>query len=237
MVRQALLAQDALIAAERHRAEAAEKDVAHAIREAKKYSPSYPWQLNTASEAVWALGQGALGIDAACGDWRKKAEAAEKRVAELEAERRCTWFVLGYESDDGRSLDTLASEVIAQKDNRIADLEAETCDRELEVENARLWKQAEALEGEILKLYAFKQLVHSRLDAMGAPACNGQPCPDCKGQRGGMVDSGGVEPWGSPIDVWADCEFCSGTGACRISARLAWVEEKLREFYRMKCIN
>ncbi len=44
------------------------EDIAHAVAEAKKYQPDYPWKDNTASEAVWALGQAYLGVKAACAD-------------------------------------------------------------------------------------------------------------------------------------------------------------------------
>ncbi len=59
------------------RAEAAEADISHAVAEAKKYSPDYPWARDTASEAVWALGTGMQGVSQACEEWRVKAEVAE----------------------------------------------------------------------------------------------------------------------------------------------------------------
>lgn len=46
-------------------------DIDHAVKCAKEYRPDYPWQLNTASEAVWALGQSATGIEKANDDLHK----------------------------------------------------------------------------------------------------------------------------------------------------------------------
>src|ERR1700722_6474829 len=40
----------------------------------------------------------------------------------------------------------------------------------------------------------------------------GRECPDCGGD--GSVDSGGFQPWGSPIDV--GCPTCKGEGVIPI---------------------
>lgn len=66
-------------------------------------------------------------------------------------------------------------------------------------------------------------LVHSRLDAMGVPACETETCGLCKGL--GSVPAGNVLGW-------EPCE-CNGWGqrpvSCRISARLDWVAEQLKK--------
>lgn len=59
-------------------------DITHAVKEAKKRDPDYPWTQETASEAVWALGEGKLGIEAACDDWQKQLTAErDAAVAEV----------------------------------------------------------------------------------------------------------------------------------------------------------
>lgn len=37
-------------------------------------------------------------------------------------------------------------------------------------------------------------------------------CPECNGEKGHVQDSGGVQPWGESIDVWAECPRCDGSG-------------------------
>lgn len=44
-------------------------DISHAMKEAKRRVPDYPFSQNTASECVWALGQSLLGINAALEEW------------------------------------------------------------------------------------------------------------------------------------------------------------------------
>lgn len=46
-------------------------DINHAVKEAKRRVPDYPWTLNTASEAVWALGESLSGVKAANKDLHK----------------------------------------------------------------------------------------------------------------------------------------------------------------------
>lgn len=58
-------------------AEKAEADIAYAVKHAKEYCPHYPWQLNTASEVMWALGEGYKGVEKACDDWMAKCKKAE----------------------------------------------------------------------------------------------------------------------------------------------------------------
>ena len=60
-----------------------ESDISHAVANAKKYAPDYPWTLNTASEAVWALGEGRNGVIQACDDWAARVAALEAENAEL----------------------------------------------------------------------------------------------------------------------------------------------------------
>lgn len=46
------------------------EDIEHAVAEAKKYQPDYPYTQNTASEAVWALGTSLEGTSRAINeDW------------------------------------------------------------------------------------------------------------------------------------------------------------------------
>jgi hypothetical protein len=62
-------------------------DIEHAVCEAKRREPEYPWDQNTASEAVWALGESLLGTESALKHWqdenerlRTACEAAKKLV-------------------------------------------------------------------------------------------------------------------------------------------------------------
>lgn len=84
-LRAKLEAAEKELALQRYRCEVAERDVAHAHSEAKRRCPDYPWMLKTASEAVWALGESLLGVEAANKQWIAKAEAAEKEI-ELQRE-------------------------------------------------------------------------------------------------------------------------------------------------------
>lgn len=61
----------------RERAEKAEADIANAVKYAKEYCPDYPWKDNTASEVMWALGEGYRGVSQACAEWEEKCEKAE----------------------------------------------------------------------------------------------------------------------------------------------------------------
>lgn len=58
-------------------------DIAHALTEAKKYDPDYPWSLGTASEISWALGQSSLGVRAANDSWRQYTKKLEETIHEL----------------------------------------------------------------------------------------------------------------------------------------------------------
>lgn len=64
---------------------AAQEDISHAVREAKRRDPEYPWQLGTASEAVWALGESLLGTQAANDDLHKALAAAQEERDEARA--------------------------------------------------------------------------------------------------------------------------------------------------------
>jgi hypothetical protein len=68
---------DTAYAEHRERKDELQRDVNHAVSEAKRRVPDYPWDQNTASEAVWALGESLLGVSAACDDWRKRCERLE----------------------------------------------------------------------------------------------------------------------------------------------------------------
>lgn len=58
-----------------------EGDISHAVVEAKRRCPDYPWQLNTASESVWALGESWLGASAAV-DYISKRHVIERERLE-----------------------------------------------------------------------------------------------------------------------------------------------------------
>jgi hypothetical protein len=71
-------------AAERTRAEEAEADIANAVKFAKEYDPEYPWELsNTASEAVWALGEGGIGAERARQDWILRHDRLDLELQEV----------------------------------------------------------------------------------------------------------------------------------------------------------
>lgn len=63
-----------------------EADIAHSVKEAKRREPEYPWQLNTASEAVWALGESLLGTRAALQEWRDRVAVLEVALQHALAE-------------------------------------------------------------------------------------------------------------------------------------------------------
>jgi hypothetical protein len=67
------------------------RDIDHAVAEAKRRVPDYPWDQNTASECVWALGESLLGVTAANDEWQEHAKKLEaERDAAVAAEReRC----------------------------------------------------------------------------------------------------------------------------------------------------
>jgi hypothetical protein len=44
-------------------------DLAHALAEAKRRQPDYPFSQNTATEIVWALGEAYLGVESAIEQW------------------------------------------------------------------------------------------------------------------------------------------------------------------------
>lgn len=41
-------------------------------------------------------------------------------------------------------------------------------------------------------------------------------CHYCEGEGGFEVDTGAMEPWGSFISTWAECEPCGGTGMTKL---------------------
>ena len=103
--------------------------------------------------------------------------------------------------------------------------------KELEAENARLRKAEEDYdadtEEELMRradrdeLAAQLAAVHSRLDAMGVPACETEKCLACAGS-GKDYDTECQS-----VDSWP-CDGCNGKGqrpvACRITARLDWFQ-------------
>lgn len=75
---------DAAFAEYREQKDEMQRDVDHAVREAKRRVPDYPWEgVATASEAVWAIGSSLEGTDAALGDWRKLCEQLIAFVREV----------------------------------------------------------------------------------------------------------------------------------------------------------
>ena len=139
----------------------------------------------------------------------QRAEAAEKRVAELEAEN-ASWL-RGNESlhlvINNLRVEQAAAHLLAK--HRIAELEAE---------NARLrdrYDDTPRLSAVAVESSRLIALVHSRLDAMGVPACEGVAygCLQVAQRHG------------------AHCPTCDDTGnvkpACRISTRLDWVAAEM----------
>lgn len=80
-----------------------EADIANAVREAKRRDPDYPFTEDTASEAVWALGESLRGTEAANKD-------CHDRLAELEAQvaQERQWRVDAQELADKREEDNAA---------------------------------------------------------------------------------------------------------------------------------
>ena len=80
-------------------------DAEFALAEAKNYCPDYPWTQNTATEAVWALGQSLLGVEAANNDLWKELKACKESHSQLRAACKCLdgldWcagYELGYQN-------------------------------------------------------------------------------------------------------------------------------------------
>jgi hypothetical protein len=65
----------------------AHKDISHAVNEAKKYQLEYPWQHNTASEAVFAVGSAYQGVSKACDDLHKQLADARAENGHLKREK------------------------------------------------------------------------------------------------------------------------------------------------------
>lgn len=59
------------------------EDRDHALKEAKRRMPDYPWSQNTASEVVWALGEGYLGVSAAIGSWKDQSDKLKAAIKRL----------------------------------------------------------------------------------------------------------------------------------------------------------
>lgn len=57
-------------------------------------------------------------------------------------------------------------------------------------------------KGDPVDVANFSMMLHQRGEAI--MSATREDCPECKGS--GMRDSGGVQPWGEPIDVPCDCE-------------------------------
>lgn len=93
---------------------------------------------------------------------------------------------------------------------------------ELEAENAKQKAahaaEAKRWEAEFNQQDAEHAAIHSRLDALGVPACETEVCLECITVVAAGGDSNG-------------CNACHGTGqrpvACRITARLDWVAAQL----------
>lgn len=58
-------------------------DIEHAVKQAKEYVADYPLEINSASEAVWALGQGYKGRGLACDDLHKTIDSLRKSYGKL----------------------------------------------------------------------------------------------------------------------------------------------------------
>lgn len=65
--------RDAEIARLREEVAELKSDIAHAQKYAKEYEPDYPWQLGTASEVMWCLGESLHGVEKAVRDWQRTA--------------------------------------------------------------------------------------------------------------------------------------------------------------------
>lgn len=64
-------AQDQEIAELRAERDGLKADIENAVKCAKEYAPDYPWSDNTASECVWALGEGLRGLEKANDDMHR----------------------------------------------------------------------------------------------------------------------------------------------------------------------
>lgn len=59
------------------------RDVKHAVSETKRREPDYPFGEETASECVWCLGEGLLGVTRACDEWTERCQSAERERDDL----------------------------------------------------------------------------------------------------------------------------------------------------------
>ena len=98
-------------------------DVEYAMKEAKLREPDYPWSLNTATEAVWALGESMLGVMAANKDCHEK-------IAELEAEN-CKLREQLKIPHPARDFANECNEHLASKERLVVNLRAEIADLRL----------------------------------------------------------------------------------------------------------
>jgi hypothetical protein len=87
---------DALEAARKDAAEL-RRDVTHAVSEAKRREPDYPWERDTASEAVWVLGSSLEGTDLANQDCHAEIARLHSIIADL----RRQLAGLGIHTGDG----------------------------------------------------------------------------------------------------------------------------------------
>lgn len=74
-----------ILAATQKERDALRDDVTHAVRCAKEYQPEYPWTQDTASEAVWALGEGLRGVGLANDDLHKELARLRQKADCLDA--------------------------------------------------------------------------------------------------------------------------------------------------------
>jgi len=78
-------------------------------------------------------------------------------------------------------------------------------------------------KGDPVDVANFSMMLHQRGEAI--MSATREDCPECKGS--GMRDSGGVQPWGEPIDVPCDCENTPREVTVQEAARVlhgAWLE-------------
>lgn len=67
-----------------------QRDKEHALNEAKRRCPDYPWSQNTMAEVVWALGESYSGAKAACEDLHKQLADRDRQIEEaIRVIRRC----------------------------------------------------------------------------------------------------------------------------------------------------
>lgn len=73
-----------------------QKDIAHAVNEAMKYQPDYPWERHTASEAVWACGSAFRGVSEANAELQKQLADKDAEVERLHERLRGIAMTVDY---------------------------------------------------------------------------------------------------------------------------------------------